>query len=436
MAKDSERDAAAGTPTETDDTTIGVIGAGEGARDAVKEVAKRRRRGRKQAGGQNEDAQAGESRGAGATIAGGLSAMRDVRAASREHADARAYLKELEANLAEDKDELARRDDVYANYERIMAEERAEQQDANQVIRENTERKAALEDERRSLKDRLAREKSDNEQALRPYKELSDTSRGRSEDATRALAEAKRATKNAETQLNEATTLREQNIASANRALDNSQSRLRRVDEELRKLSDDPSASREALLRLQRERTAELAHVNASRDDVQKVTQDSQANVDRAQEKLFSLKNAQEAAASEASRAKADYDVRRREYEDMLGKARDREQALQDELDRNAEDAEDADALIEDARERLQESQDIVEDANDIHDNPEATEALRASVNVQRRDVKEQRVLVESLAATEKRLRKTTRGSRAAFMAVIVAAIVVVLAIALWLVLT
>lgn len=356
--------------------------------------------------------------------------MRDVRAASKEHADARAYLRDLEAALADDEEELARRDDVFANYDRIMSEERAEQQDANRIISESTERVATLEQEMRGLSQRLGQEKSDNEQALRPYKELSDTSRGRSEDASRALAEAKRAVKSAEAQLNEATTLREQNIASANRALDNSQARLRRVDEELRKLGDDPSSSQEAVLRLQRERASELAHVNNARNEVQKVTQDSQATVDRAQEKLFSLRNTLDGASTEASRAKADYEARRKEYENLLSQAHGREQDIQDDIDQHERDIDDAKAAIEDARSRLEESQEIVDDANDIHDNTQVTEELRDSVAQQKDAVKEQRALIDSLASTEKHLRKTTRGARIAFVAVVIAVVAVVLAVA------
>ena len=60
----------------------------------------------------------------GAFIAQGASAMREMNAAKKALADARAHLAELEQRIADQGEELKTRQDIAGRYDQIVAEQR------------------------------------------------------------------------------------------------------------------------------------------------------------------------------------------------------------------------------------------------------------------------------------------------------------------------
>ena len=67
----------------------------------------------------------GAASGAAKKIRSGISAVRDVRAAAKRHSSARGRLKQLTETLEADEATLARREEVEAGYEGIVAEQSA-----------------------------------------------------------------------------------------------------------------------------------------------------------------------------------------------------------------------------------------------------------------------------------------------------------------------
>lgn len=369
------------------------------------------------------------AKGAGRTLHDGYDAIRKVHAAAKEHNSAKQRLKTMRATLDTDSEELKRRDGIMASFDQIIEEETAELNAATELAESLRERKAELAEERRTLNSDLSREKSDNEQALRPYKQLYDTARGRSEDASRAVAEAKRNVKSQEAKVAEAQNRRTQSIASANRELDNSQDRLRRMQDELAKLKAEINPEEGSISSLEADIASEEVRVESARAKVGSVTSELQGEVDLENERLFALRRALDQSTSDAEAAKLEYEERRSEYERLSNAANAREQAIQADIAARTQGISTADAELKVAEERIRDATAIIDDAKDVHDHPEVTEALRASVEAQNAAIDEQTSHIAELARNERSLRQDTRKTRVIFIAVSVVVLVIIVAI-------
>ncbi|MCH3947562.1 MAG: hypothetical protein LKE43_01870 [Olsenella sp.] len=268
-----------------------------------------------------------------------------------------------------------------------------------------------------------------DEQALRPYKQLAESSKGRADDATRTVAEAKRAVRTAEGQVRDATDRREQAMASANRALDNSKARQRKVQGELDKLLSDPSAKRDAIVQVRQELAAETSHVNAAEAAVSRSASDAQTSVDNAQTHLWTQKQSLETAQREADAMQAEAKDRRGEYDQLHAEAEARQKKLSDNIDRHKAEIERSNRLRDNARKDASKASDLLAEAKSIHDTPQATEQLRQSIAEREQGLEAQRAKVEELGRTEQELRRRTRAKRIAVIAIL--AIVVVLVVVL-----
>lgn len=381
------------------------------------------------------DAALGAARDAAGTAAtvfmNGLSAVKDVREAARRHGSARARLRELRETLEADEAELAHREEVEARYEDILREQGAIVSEANEALVAEQGKVERLEEEAKALEERLAGMRRDHEQELRPYKRLADSARERHDEASRVVAEAKRAVKTAEGQLKSATDRREQGIAAANRAVDSSQARLRKVQEELKRAQEaDPSSN--AVTQLKNEIVTELAHVEAARSDVSATTHDAQEAVDAASTHLWTQKQSLESAQREADDARREYEEKKGEYDGLQAKAKAEEKALEEQISAARGGAEEAKAAYDEAAERHDGAQALIDEAEEIHATPEVTAELRESIEGLRAQISDQETVVEGLSEAERGLRARTRRERVAFGAVIIAvALVLVLIVAL-----
>ena len=143
----------------------------------------------------DEDAKAGVD--VAATLKDGLFAVRDVHLAARKHSSARARLRSMREAVEVDGQTLARREEVEASYEDIVAEQTKTVEEASEELEGQQATIERLEKQADELEERLAKLKEDHEQELRPYKRIAETARGRSEDANRGVSEAKRAVRTA-----------------------------------------------------------------------------------------------------------------------------------------------------------------------------------------------------------------------------------------------
>lgn len=359
----------------------------------------------------------------------GLTALRDVADAKARHGSAVTQMKRLQDELADVAATLDHRVQIECDFEQIVAVQTAEIEEAGALAADAALRSASFAAERDALSAQLATLKADNEEALRPYKNLMDTTKGRFDDAAVALADARRAVRAGEGQLADATRKRDQRVASANRAVDNAQERLRRVQTELDKLQRDPGASTVAIPKMRDELMAEREHLDATRADVTRVSTEAQEAIEAAQAVLWAQKQALEAAERTAEESKREAAEARAEYERLYKQAK----AGEDELAAGIREGEDAlgaaDAEQASAEARVEVAQATLDEANDIHGTPEVTEELRMRLAEGNEELERRDREVKDLAQSMRELRESTRSKRLALFAAIAA--VAILAIAL-----
>lgn len=364
------------------------------------------------------------------TLKSGLAAMKDVREASRQHAGAQKRVRSMAAGLEEDRRTLEHRLDVEGRYPQIVSDQTTASEEAARSMAQSQATVERLGAEQASLEDRLARMRTAHEQELRPYRRVMETSRGRASDASQTVAEAKRAVKGAEAQVKEATDGRSQGIAQANRTLDNSQERLRRVQDDLRRAQGDPNAKADAVAQLQRENVAELAHVEAARVEVANATRQTQEAVEKAQMHLWTQKQSLETAQADADAARRDYEGHKAEYDRRAAEAAAQEKELADAIAERKADIEAAKAAHDQAADAYDEAQGLLAEAEAIHGSPEETHRLRASIAEQEASLASAQSELDSLADSERALRQHTRTQRYILtaVAILLAALIVLLA--------
>ena len=363
------------------------------------------------------------------SLKSGLDAVAAVRAAAKQHSDARAQAKQLKKELDKSKETLAHRLDVDRNYDKILAEQKAVIQKGNEGIARAEAAIEELETKKSELDATLAQKKADDEAAIRPYRELMESTKGRSDDAARALAEIRRAVKTADQQVADTAKRREQRIAAANRAVDNAQERLRKVESDLNSLKGSSTASPNALSKMQSELVAERAHLDAAREDVGRVTAECQQLVDNAQTHLWTQKQSLETAERAADDAKREADGRREEYESLYNKAMGGQKEIEARI---AEVEKDIDARQTERAEQAQvvfDAQALVDEADDIHSTPEVTKNLQDAIATGKVELEKRQREVDALAAEERQLRESTRAQRFLFIGVAAVAIVIIVLI-------
>lgn len=363
------------------------------------------------------------------SLKSGLDAVAAVRAAAKQHSDARAQAKQLKKELDKSKETLAHRLDVDRNYDKILAEQKAVIQKGNEGIARAEAAIEELQTKKSELDATLAQKKADDEAAIRPYRELMESTKGRSDDAARALAEIRRAVKTADQQVADTAKRREQRIAAANRAVDNAQDRLRKVESDLNSLKGSSTASPNALSKMQSELVAERAHLDAAREDVGRVTAECQQLVDNAQTHLWTQKQSLETAERAADDAKREADGRREEYESLYNKAMGGQKEIEARI---AEVEKDIDARQTERAEQAQvvfDAQALVDEADDIHSTPEVTKNLQDAIATGKVELEKRQREVDALAAEERQLRESTRAQRFLFIGVAAVAIVIIVLI-------
>ncbi len=367
--------------------------------------------------------------GAGQSIAGGISALRKVRQASKMRSDAEADVREIERGLAEDYDELAHREDVEQNYDHIVYTQTTEIESAQSDISNAEARMEQQRAEATRLTSELRQMREQHEQELRPYRNLMDSTRGRSDDAAKSLAAIRRDVRAAERAMAEATKDRDAKISAAHRAVDTAQERVTALETELGSLGmDGEAASPDAMAHMESELASNRATLATARNDVVQITQQAQDAVDQAQRKLLTLQRDQAQAERLAESTKTEATTRKDEYDRMYREAQTQERK-HEELIKGCEGRiRELTQTRNDAQARLTDAQDMLDEANEIHAHPETTEGLRERIADEEADLEDARAELEELCESERELRRSTRTAR---LVVIAIALVVVLLIAL-----
>lgn len=374
----------------------------------------------------------------GAFIAQGASAMREMNAAKKALADARAHLAELEQRIADQGEELKTRQDIAGRYDQIVAEQRqtidtAQKAAAAAEIGRDTHAAKATE-----LKAQLEQIKEEDDATERRLKAALDaveareaSSRETGNRLVRRLEDSKRIRDKVQAE-------RDAGVAAAQQTVDATRAQLETLRREYAELQRNPSANpanytvRTSELSMQISDTADA--LRKAEEDVPNITADLEHSlaaaehaVEQAQAPIADAKRAHQAVTAEADAArdelqtaKAAAATRQRELREKI--------AVEDKARREQEQA------IANAQADVAHAQSIIEQATEVHDHPEITESLAGSLARDKAEHAETEREVAQLEAAEDDVRERTRDSRIKFTGAIVCIVAVVLVIILvWL---
>lgn len=371
----------------------------------------------------------------GAFIAQGASAMREMNAAKKALADARAHLAELEQRIADQGEELKTRQDIAGRYDQIVAEQRqtidtAQKAAAAAEIGRDTHAAKATE-----LKAQLEQIKEEDDATERRLKAALDaveareaSSRETGNRLVRRLEDSKRIRDKVQAE-------RDAGVAAAQQTVDATRAQLETLRREYAELQRNPSANpanytvRTSELSMQISDTADA--LRKAEEDVPHITADLEHSlaaaehaVEQAQAPIADARRAHQAVTAEADAArdelqtaKAAAATRQRELREKI--------AVEDKARREQEQA------IANAQADVAHAQSIIEQATEVHDHPEITESLAGSLARDKAEHAETEREVAQLEAAEDDVRERTRDSRIKFTGAIVCIIAVILVIVL-----
>lgn len=370
----------------------------------------------------------------GTFIAQGASAMREMNAAKKALADARAHLAELEQRIADQAEELETRQDIAGRYEQIVADQR-------QAIATAQKTAAAAEIDRdvhaskvAELKGQLEQMKTDDDAtelrlkaALDAVEAREASSRETGNRLVRRLEDSKRIRDKVQAE-------RDAGIAAAQQTVDATRAQLETLRHEYAELQRNPSANpanytvRTSELSMQISDTADA--LRKAEEDVPRITADlehslaaAEQAVEQAQAPIAEAKRAHQAVTAEA-------DAARDELQTAKTAAATRQRELREKIAAEDKARREQEQAIADAQADVAHAQSIIEQATEVHDHPEITESLAGSLIRDKAEYAETEREVAQLEAAEDDVRERTRDSRIKFtgaIACIVAAILVII---------
>ncbi|MEQ3344207.1 hypothetical protein [Collinsella sp. CLA-SR-H006] len=374
----------------------------------------------------------------GTFIAQGASAMREMNAAKKALADARAHLAELEQRIADQAEELETRQDIAGRYEQIVADQR-------QAIATAQKTAAAAEIDRdvhaskvAELKGQLEQMKTEDDAtelrlkaALDAVEAREASSRETGNRLVRRLEDSKRIRDKVQAE-------RDAGIAAAQQTVDATRAQLETLRHEYAELQRNPSANpanytvRTSELSMQISDTADA--LRKAEEDVPRITADlehslaaAEQAVEQAQAPIAEAKRAHQAVTAEA-------DAARDELQTAKTAAATRQRELREKIAAEDKARRDQEQSIANAQADAAHAQSIIEQANEVHDHPEITESLAGSLARDKAEHAETEREVAQLEATEDAVRERTRDSRIKFTGAIVCIVAAILVIILvWL---
>ena len=339
----------------------------------------------------------------------------------------------MQEHLAKDKQDLEHRDYVRDSFDQIIAEQEQILTETAKVMSDQSTQVDLLTVKKNQLIQKLEQQKVDDETKIKPYKEVTATAKGRLDDISKTISEAQRGVKNAEAQLKEVTEKRDAAVASANKALENSQARQLSLREELAGLKTDPAANHDAIVRLEEDLKSELTRAEQAKKQADELQHSFQSSLEMAQTHYWTQGKSLEYSESSIDAARKDYEQKQQEYDAVVAEANARQRILSKDIENLEEKIKTAKELFNNAADKHDEAQSVIDDAKEIHATPEITEQLRKSVNEQVININAKQHTLKELINGEKILRETTRGQRIGFIIVILG-MIAILGTFVWLV--
>ena len=374
----------------------------------------------------------------GTFIVQGASAMREMNAAKKALADARAHLAELEQRIADQAEELETRQDIAGRYDQIVA-------DQCQAIATAQKTAAAAEIDRDAhaakateLKGQLEQMKAEDDAAELRLKAALDaveareaSSRETGNRLVRRLEDSKRIRDKVKAE-------RDAGVAAARQTADATRAQLETLRREYAELQRNPSANpanytvRTSELSMQISDAADA--LRKAEEDIPRVTADlehslaaAEQAVEQAQAPIANAKRAHQAVTTEA-------DTARDELQSAKTAAATRQRELREKIAAQDKARREQEQAIANAQADAAHAQSIIEQATEVHDHPEITESLAGSLARDKAERTETEREVAQLETAEDDVRERTRDSRVKFTGAIVCIIAAILVIiAIWL---
>ena len=374
----------------------------------------------------------------GTFIAQGASAMREMNAAKKALADARAHLAELEQRIADQGEELETRQDIAGRYDQIVAGQRqtidtAQKAAAAAEIGRDTHAAKTTE-----LKAQLEQIKEEDDATERRLKAALDaveareaSSRETGNRLVRRLEDSKRIRDKVQAE-------RDAGVAAAQQTVDATRAQLETLRHEYAELQRNPSANpanytvRTSELSMQISDTADA--LRKAEEDIPRITADLEHSltaaehaVEQAQAPIADAKRTHQTVTAEA-------DAARDELQTAKAAAATRQRELREKIAAEDKACREQEQAIADAQADVAHAQSIIEQATEVHDHPEITESLAGSLARDKAEHAETEREVAQLEAAEDDVRERTRDSRIKFTGAIVCIVAVILVIILvWL---
>lgn len=374
----------------------------------------------------------------GTFIAQGASAMREMNAAKKALADARAHLAELEQRIADQAEELETRQDIAGRYDQIIADQRqaiAAAQKTAAAAEINRDAHAAKATE---LKGQLEQMKAEDDAtelrlkaALDAVEAREASSRETGNRLVRRLEDSKRIRDKVKAE-------RDAGVAAARQTADATRAQLETLRREYAELQRNPSANpanytvRTSELSMQISDAADA--LRKAEEDIPRVTADlehslaaAEQAIEQAQAPIADAKRAHQAVTAEA-------DAARDELQSAKTAAATRQRELREKIATQDKARREQEQAIANAQADAAHAQSIIEQATEVHDHPEITESLAGSLARDKAEHTETEREVAQLEAAEDDVRKRTRDSRVKFTGAIACIIATILVIILiWL---
>lgn len=374
----------------------------------------------------------------GTFIAQGASAMREMNAAKKALADARAHLAELEQRIADQGEELETRQDIAGRYEQIVTEQRQTIDSAQKAAEAAEIRRDTHAAKTAELKAQLEQMKEEDDATERRLKAALDavearevSSRETGNRLVRRLEDSKRIRDKVQAE-------RDAGVAAAKQTIDATRAQLETLRREYAELQRNPSANpanytvRTSELSMQISDTADA--LRKAEEDVPHITADlehslaaAEQAVEQAQAPIADAKRAHQAVTAEA-------DAARDELQTAKTAATTRQRELREKIAAEDKARREQEQSIANAQANIAHAQSIIEQATEVHDHPEITESLAGSLARDKAGHAETEHEVAQLEAAEDDVRERTRDSRVKFTGAIVCIIAAILVIVLvWL---
>lgn len=382
----------------------------------------------------NGDASMGAA--VGSFFAEGVASVKEMNAARRAHAEARGELERLEKSIHDLEEELAHRRDIAERYESILEDERATKETAMSAKEAAEAQRDELMSKVTELKADLEKMKEADATVERRLKSALDAAEDKEKSARESGRRLQRRLDDANRNLERAIKEREEGVAAAEQAISSAKSLLVTLNDELAALRRTPSANPAEYSVRTGELEAEIARATdafyAAQEDLPRVQHETQHAIDAAQAAVAEAEKPIGTARASFDAVAAEADNARDAYGTAKDEAESRQKALRRQISDVEKAAKEQARKASEAQDDFDAAQAAIDEAEDIHAHPEATEAVAHALEADRAEREERARETEELAAIEQDVRTRTRGSRMRLMVFIAGVVLVVVLMVVW----